>query len=120
MLALTSHHKIFLAIKPVDFRKGLDGLIALCQQVLSQDPFSGYWFVFRNRKKTSVKIIVYDGVGYWLILRRFSKGKLSFWPVNERVSVSLSATELQILLNQGKPNDVTFEEPFALLNESSG
>lgn len=115
MLSVTSHHRIFLAVKPIDFRNGLDSLKALCQRVLGEDPFSGYCFVFTNRNKTAVKIIFYDGIGFWFITRRFSKGCLGFWPTNERSSVQLTATQLQILLNQGNPEPVMFQKPFALL-----
>lgn len=118
MLSITSHHRIFLAVKHIDFRHGLDSLKALCQRVLGEDPFSGYWFVFANRAKTAVKIIVYDGIGFWFIVRRFSKGRLGFWPTNEDSSVMLNATQLQILLNQGKPESIRFQEPFALLKPS--
>jgi transposase len=118
MLSITSHHRIFLAVKHIDFRHGLDSLKALCQRVLGEDPFSGYCFVFTNRAKTAVKIIIYDGIGFWFIVRRFSKGHLGFWPTSENSSVILSATQLQILLNQGTPESVHFQEPFALLKSS--
>ncbi len=103
MLQLTPHHKILLAISPVDFRKGIDGLAALCQFQLHQDPFSGKLFVFSNRRRTAVKIIVYDGQGFWLCLKRFSKGKLVWWPKTTGTAYDIVASELQILLYQGSP-----------------
>ncbi len=57
MIQITPHMKIFLAVEPVDFRKGIDGMAALCRTVLKADPFSGYLFVFLNRSKTSIKIL---------------------------------------------------------------
>lgn len=78
MLQLTPQQIILLAIQPVDFRKGIDGLAALCQGQLLEDPFSGKLFVFTNRRRRAVKIIVYDGGGFWLCLKRFSKGKLAW------------------------------------------
>ena len=54
MIQVTPHMKILLAVEPVDFRKGIDGLAALCRKILQSDPFSGGMFVFLNRRKTDV------------------------------------------------------------------
>jgi len=72
--------RIMLAAEPVDFRKGIDELAAVCRKVLCSDPFSGYLFVFVNRKKTSIKILVYDGQGFRLCQKRLSRGRFCFWP----------------------------------------
>ena len=77
MLQLTPQMRIYLAVSPVDFRKGIDGLASVCRRLLDLDPFSGGLFVFRNRKGTALKILVYDGQGFWLCMKRFSKGTLS-------------------------------------------
>ena len=103
MIQITPHHTILLAIQPIDFRKGLDGLAGLCKNVLQQDPFSGVVFVFTNKRRTSVKLIVYDGQGFWLIMKRFSEGKLKWWPNEQTVAFECAATELHILLQQGTP-----------------
>ena len=66
MIQISPQMRILVAIKPVDFRKGIDGLAGICRLVLKSDPFSGYVFVFRNRRGTAIKILVYDGQGYWL------------------------------------------------------
>jgi len=50
-------------MEPVDFRKGIDGLAAICRQVLRADPFSGTCFVFGNRTRTAIKVLIYDGQG---------------------------------------------------------
>ena len=76
MLQLTPHHRLLLAVNPVDFIRGIEGLAAACQLVLNEQPLPGTVFVFANRSRTAVKILVYDGHGYWLCHRRFSKGKL--------------------------------------------
>ncbi|MCX7338050.1 MAG: IS66 family insertion sequence element accessory protein TnpB [Alphaproteobacteria bacterium] len=82
MLQITPQHRLKLAIVPVDFRKGIDGLVALCKRALEDDPFSGTIFAFRNRSGTSIKLLVYDGSGFWLCQKRFSKGKLAWWPAS--------------------------------------
>ena len=60
MLQLTPQSRIFLAVQPVDFRKGIDGLAAVCRQVLHEQPLSGAVFVFRNRSATAIKLLFYE------------------------------------------------------------
>jgi hypothetical protein len=70
MLQLTPQTRILLATEPVDFRKGIDGLAAVCRRVLTEQPLSGTVFVFRNRAGTALKLLCYDGQGFWLSLKR--------------------------------------------------
>jgi transposase len=65
-MAVMPQMRLLVAIEPVDFRKGIDGLVAVCRQRLQSDPMSGAWFVFGSRKGRSIKILVYDGQGFWL------------------------------------------------------
>jgi transposase len=62
--------RIYLATRPVDFRKGMDGLAALVQQALRADPFQGDVFIFRPKRADRVKILVYDGTGLVLYSKR--------------------------------------------------
>ena len=66
MLQITPQMRILVAIEPADFRCGIDGLARVCREVLQEDPFGGWVFVFRNRRATAVKVLVYDGQGFWL------------------------------------------------------
>jgi SOS-response transcriptional repressor LexA len=66
MIAIAPQMRILVAVEPADLRKGIDGLAAVCRKVLQQDPFSGCVFVFRNRRATALRILVYDGQGFWL------------------------------------------------------
>lgn len=102
MIQLVPQLKIYLAYQAVDFRKGIDGLVAVCREKLEQDPYSGALFVFRNRSARAVKLLIYDGQGFWLCCKRFSQGKLQWWPRGE-VLTQLAAKELQILLYNGNP-----------------
>jgi transposase len=104
MLALTAQHRLLLAVNPVDFRRGVDGLAAICSQQLKERPDSGTVFVFTNKRRISVKILVYDGQGYWLCMKRFSEGKLKWWPTCNADAEQISAQELNVLLHQGIPN----------------
>jgi transposase len=101
MIQLTAQTQILLATQPADFRKGIDGLVALCHQQLQRDPRSGVLFVFINRSKTMVRALSYDGSGFWLMTKRLSKGRFTGWPRNGNALSSLEATRLTRLL-QGK------------------
>ena len=80
MLQITPQMKILVAVEPADFRKGIDGLVRVCKDSLQQDPFAGAVFVFRNRRGTAIKALVYDGQGFWLCHKRLSKGRFRWWP----------------------------------------
>mgnify|MGYP001005712866 CR=1 FL=1 len=103
MLQLTSQQKLLLAVEPVDFRFGIDGLMALCKATLAADPFSGMVFIFTNRNKTAIKLLMYDSNGFWLVTKRFSQGKLAWWPTDSQSAVQVQAAALQVLLSQGDP-----------------
>jgi transposase len=108
MIQLTPQMRILVAVEAVDFRRGIDGLSRVCRQVMRADPFSGWVFVFRNRRRTAIKVLVYDGQGFWLCCKRLSKGKFSWWPnkgnENENGKVSsLAAYDLQLLIWNGNP-----------------
>jgi transposase len=105
MIAINAQSKILLAIEPIDFRKGIDSLAAVCRQALKQDPFCGAMFVFCNRSKTALKILCYDGQGYWLCMKRLSEGKFQWWPKSkEEMTLKLTASQLLILLYNGNPD----------------
>jgi hypothetical protein len=70
MIQITPQMRILVAVEPVDFRRGIDGLARQCKEILQQDPFSGCVFVFRNRRATALKALVYDGQGFWLCHKR--------------------------------------------------
>lgn len=103
MLQITPQSKIFLATVHIDFRCGINGIAAICKKLLVMDPFSGQLFLFRNRSGTAIKILCYDGQGFWLCMKRFSKGKLNWWPASFEQTVRLNHHELQILLYNGNP-----------------
>ena len=119
MLQITPQHRLLLAIEPVDFRKGIDSLKALCRQKLLSDPFSGTIFAFTNRTRTSVKLLVYDATGFWLCQKRFSQGKLAWWPSAESRTVQLRASELTILLAQGNPNNANLADDWRVVSHAA-
>lgn len=109
MIQLLPQLRILLACQPVDFRCGIDSLAALCKRELAADPFSGALFVFRNRRGTALKMLCYDGLGFWLFTRRFSQGHLRWWPTERAASLQpLQAQQLAVLLYNGLPEQAQF------------
>jgi transposase len=106
MLQITPQMRILVAVEAVDGRKGIDSLARLCQEKLEADPFSGWLFVFRSRRGTAIRILVYDGQGFWLAQKRLSKGRFRWWPEGRsasEVARRLEAHQLQVLLAAGDP-----------------
>jgi transposase len=104
LIQVTPQMRVLVAVAPVDFRKGIDGLAQIAKDVLSSDPFSGAVFVFRNRRGTAIKLLVYDGQGFWLCLKRLSSGRFRYWPRETQADEkgrSLLAHELAVLLSGG-------------------
>lgn len=105
MIQITPQMKILLSVCPVDFRKGIDCLAGICRSRLLSDPFSGHVFVFRNKSATAIKILMYDGQGFWLCQKRLSKGRFSWWPLKEQGETrNLAAHEMQQLIWNGNPD----------------
>ena len=103
MIQITPHMRILVAVEPIDFRAGIDGLAGACRRRLEADPFSGCLFVFSNRRRTAIKILTYDGQGFWICQKRLSAGKFTFWPKGGQPARTLEACELQLLLMGGDP-----------------
>jgi transposase len=102
MIQISPQMKILVAVEPVDLRKGIDGLAAVCREKLERDPFSGCVFVFRSRRATAIKLLCYDGQGFWVAQKRLSKGRFVWWPEGSTMR-SLEAHQAQLLLVAGNP-----------------
>ncbi len=106
MIQITPQMRILVAVEAVDGRKGIDSLARLCQEKLQADPFSGCLFVFRSRRGTAIRILVYDGQGFWLAQKRLSQGRFRWWPTSGsawEVTKALESHQLQVLLVAGDP-----------------
>ena len=104
MLQITPQMKILVAVEPVDFHRGIDGLARLCQDSLQNNPFAGVVIVFRNRRSTALKILMDDGLGFWLCHKRLSQGCFPRWPSGaEVITRRLAAHQLAVLLSAGDP-----------------
>jgi transposase len=104
MIQITPQMRILVAVEPVDFRRGIDGLAAVCRQALQADPLDGTLFVFCSRSRRSLKCLVYDSQGFWLCQKRLSQGHYSAWPKGGGLNrESLTAPQLHTLLWNGDP-----------------
>lgn len=101
MIQVTPQMRVFVATEPADFRCGIDGLARRVRAVLADNPMSGAVFVFRNRRGTAVKLLCYDGQGYWLCHKRLSDGRFRHWPRGEAPAATLAPHELAVLLCGG-------------------
>jgi transposase len=103
VIQVTPQMRILVAIEPVDFRCGIDGLARICEAALACDPFSGTMFVFRNRRGTAIKLLTYDTQGFWLAQKRLSRNRFRWWPTGTSPATPLEAHQLQRLVMAGNP-----------------
>ena len=110
MIQVPPNATIVVMHEPITFRAGIDGTAASARLVLEKDPMSGALFVFRNRRGHMLRVLFFDGSGFWLCTKRLSKGCFSGWPTGDGTNrcSSLLARELQVLLWGGDPARVAF------------
>jgi transposase len=97
MIGPTGTVRVLVATKPVDFRKGADGLAALVRETMGADPFSGAVYVFRAKRMDRVKLVFWDGTGVVLVAKRLEDGEFR-WPKVQDGALHLSAAEFSTLL----------------------
>lgn len=112
MIQVPAQASVFVMHEPVSFRKGIDGMAAVARVILEKDPMSGAFFVFRNKRRHMLRILFYDGGGFWLCTKRLSRGTFRMWPEGDgtRPCSPLLARELQILIWGGDPASCAFPE----------
>jgi transposase len=106
MISVSPKHRILLAIEPIDFRKGIEGISTLCKYTFQQDPMTGHYFVFSNKRKTAIKILYYDAQGFCLFQKRLSSGRFNDWPTASSSLVLLNPAQLHVLLYNGDPQSI--------------
>ena len=97
MIGPTGAVRVMVATKPVDFRKGAEGLAALVRETMGADPFSGAIYVFRARRADRIKLVYFDGTGVCLLAKRLEDGKFC-WPNVQDGVIRLTAAQLSALL----------------------
>lgn len=103
MVIFDSTFQILVGIDPIDFRAGLNKLASIAQAQFAKNPRERFIFVFRNKRKTDIKLIGYDGNGFFMGHKRLSKGKLKWWPRTEGESLSIDSEQLVRLLKGVDP-----------------
>jgi transposase len=112
MIQVPPNATIVVMHAPINFRAGIDGTAAIARLVLEKDPMDGALFVFRNKRGHMLRVLFFDGSGFWLCTKRLSKGCFSGWPTGDGTSrcSPLLARELQVLIWGGDPARVVFPD----------
>ena len=120
MISVSPKHRIFIAINPIDFRCGINGIVKICRNKYQQNPMSGHYFIFRNKRKTDIKLLYYDSQGFCLLQKRLSKGRFVGWPTAASPMLTLTPAQLQVLINNGDPSAVNTNAQWrSVIDESS-
>lgn len=110
MIQIPANANVLVMHEPVSFRNGIDGTAAIARLVLKSEPMDGAFFVFRNKGRHMLRLLFYDGSGFWLCTKRLSKGRFSAWPKGDSPCSPLLARELQVLIWGGDPASCAFPE----------
>lgn len=97
MLTIGNGAKVFLVAGPTDMRKSFDTLAAVVRAVIAEDPLSGCLFVFCNRRRDRLKVLLWEDSGFWLLSKRREQGTFG-WPESSRIKVQYNTAELAALL----------------------
>lgn len=109
MIYLTAQTEIMLATTPQDFRNGIDGFVGLCKSHWLRNPRDGVIYGFINKSRTMVRLLVYEGNGYWLMTKRLSKGRYTYWPKHDEPLCPTAARSLRQLLHNSAKYFESFE-----------
>lgn len=112
MIQVPANATVVVMHEPISFRNGIEGTAAVARTVLQREPMDGALFVFRNRGRHMLRLLYYDGSGFWLCTKRLSRGRFAAWPNGDGTSPSsaLLVRELQVLLWGGDPASCAFPE----------
>jgi transposase len=102
MIHIDARTRVLIATEPLDMRNGIDGIAALCRTRMYTDPMNGTVFAFVNRARTHIRLLFYDGQGFWLCTKRLSKGRFGFWPKGSE-PLHLVSEQLHVLIRGGDP-----------------
>lgn len=122
MLTFTPHMRILVAAAPLDMRKGIDGMIALCRLCLKEDPMSGAVFIFTSRVRRHLRVLTYDGQGFWCCTKRLSSGRFPYWPQPGgalRWLEQFDACQAQALIHGGDPMSLKRMGPWKKISYST-
>ena len=98
MLSITPGRRIWLCLQPTDMRRSFDGLSAMVSHHLGENPISGHWFVFINRRRTQIKLLAFEGDGYCVWSKRLEQGQFAGFSADGTTKRALCHTEFLALL----------------------
>jgi transposase len=113
MIQIPANADVCVMHEAINFRTGIDGTVAIVRTILAREPMSGGYFVFRNKLGHSIRILCWDGGGFWLCVRRLAKGTFNkVWPKAEGTTPysPLLARELMVLIWGGDPANCDFPD----------
>ena len=115
VLSLPAQVQVFLACEATDMRKAFDGLCAIVEHRFHRDPYAGDVFAFLNRRRNYVKLLLWDGNGFWLFAKRLEQGTFEGWQfaTGERTHVRIDRTQLMMLLDGIPLKSAKFRRRFA-------
>jgi len=90
---------VYLCCGPTDIRKSINGLMTLVQESFSLDPFADALFVFCNRNRNRIKILEWDGDGFWLYFKRLERGRFRWPSEGDTATLVLNTNELSCLID---------------------
>lgn len=100
MLNFSHQTRVFLFLEPVDMRKSFRGLCLLAESVLKEDPASGHWFAFINRRRDRLKLLGWDGQGFWIWYKRLESGGFQKPAASSnQVQTEIDVTQLSLIIN---------------------
>lgn len=116
MLSVSRGVKIFLYVPPADLRRGYDGLAAIVQGAMNEDPLSGSLFIFVNKRRNRIKLLYWDGDGYAIWMKRIERGTLEVPQANDpdMASLKITASQLSLILEGIELSSVRHRKRFQL------
>lgn len=98
MIDFSNIENVYLSVGPTDLRKSIDGYAAIVAGEFHLDPFSNSLFIFCNRQKNKIKMIYWDGNGFWLLFKRLEKSKFKWPKASDSGSISITHQQFRWLL----------------------
>ena len=101
LINVTAATEIFVFHDPVNFNMGFAGMIGFCRRILDLEPMNGAYFLFRSKLGQQIRVLTYDGDGWWLATKKFSHGSVRYWPKTLEAMSQIEAREFLLLLLRG-------------------
>ena len=110
MIQIGPTTEVIVAINPVDFRCGIETLCSLVKSNFHLDPYKGTYFLFTNKRRSGIKILSYDGQGFWFCYKRLSQGRLRWWPSSKNDIESIDVKNVMLLIYNGDVENINFQK----------